>query len=73
MAKALRVSQSGYYKWVNKAIKKSENKAEKDEALRRQIIDIFIGSRGSYGSKKITRKVNEKADKAVNHKKVERE
>lgn len=68
MAKVLKVSQSGYYKWVSK----SEKKGDKDEALRRQIIDIFIESRGSYGSKKITRKVNEKAEKAVNHKRVER-
>ena len=72
MAKVLRVSQSGYYKWVQKMEAPPTEKELEDQALKEQIFELFRQSRGSYGSRKITVLINEERKKPVNHKRIER-
>ena len=43
-----------------------------DIELTHEIVDIFKASRGSFGSRKITRRLNKKRTAPVNHKRVER-
>ena len=72
MAKVLKVSQSGYYKWVRKLAAPITEKELDDIALTEKIFDLFKRSRGSFGSRKITKLINEEHDKPVNHKRIER-
>ena len=72
MAKVLHVSQSGYYKWVQKMEAPPTEKELEDQALKEQIFELFRQSRGSYGSRKITTLVNEGRKTPVNHKRIER-
>ena len=71
MAKTLDVSESGYYKWLNSRQTVSD-KAVVEADLALQIIDIFRKSNGSYGSRKITKKLNEVSNTPINHKRIER-
>lgn len=71
MARVLGVSQSGYYKWFLRKEKGADAKKE-EEAVALEILALFQRSRGSFGSRKITRKLNETGERVVNHKKVER-
>lgn len=72
MAKVLQVSESGYYKWL-KSINAPLSKKEKEDIdIIHEIYDIFRGSRGSYGSRKITVLINNNREKPVNHKRVAR-
>ena len=72
MAKVLRVSQSGYYKWLQKINAPMTEKEREDEELKKQIFELFRRSRGSYGSRKITALINEGRKTSVNHKRIER-
>mgnify|MGYP000019192427 FL=1 len=72
MARVLGVSQSGYYKWLGRQEKGADAKKEEEEALTLEILELFQRSRGSFGCRKITKKLNETREQAVNHKKVER-
>ena len=72
MAKVLHVSQSGYYKWVQKMEAPPTEKELEDQVLKEQIFELFRQSRGSYGSRKITTLVNEGRKTPVNHKRIER-
>lgn len=72
MAKILHVSQSGYYKWVQRNNAPMTEKEKEDIALRDRIFELFCQSRGSYGSRKITALINKEWPKPVNHKRVER-
>ena len=72
MAKVLKVSQSGYYKWVRKLAAPITEKELDDIALTEKIFDLFKRSRGSFGSRKITKLINEEHDEPVNHKRIER-
>lgn len=72
MAKVLDVSESGYYKWVNRINHVDEKRAQEELELTETIYKIFRYSRGSFGSRKVTRKVNENREKPVNHKRIER-
>jgi len=73
MAKVLDVSESGYYKWFSRIRSDimTERKQEELE-LTGEICGIFRRSRGSYGIRKITAKVNCSSDRKINHKRVER-
>lgn len=71
MAQTLNVSESGYYKWLNSR-KTVTEKTFAEDTLALQVIDIFRKSKGSFGSRKITKKVNEVSDTAINHKRIER-
>ncbi|MCF0187308.1 MAG: IS3 family transposase [Bacteroidaceae bacterium] len=72
MAKVLEVSVSGYYKWVSRITAELTEKELEDIALAKEISSIFNCSKGSLGSRKITRRLNENRIKPVNHKRVER-
>ena len=70
MAKVLKVSESGYYKWVRCREGGPGEKAVSDRLLSEEIDKIFRASRGSYGSRKITAVL--RRSRIVNHKRVER-
>lgn len=72
MAKVLEVSESGYYKWVKKAMETPDEKTRNEYDLTDQIIDLFRKSKGSLGARKITKKVRQDNKTAINHKRVER-
>ena len=59
MAKVLKVSQSGYYKWVRRLAAPITEKELKDLALTEEIFNLFKLSRGSFGSRKITKLIND--------------
>ena len=72
MARVLNVSESGYHRWVRrKAAPPTEHELE-DMRLLEEIRQIYYGSRGVFGSRKITRLLNKGRTKKVNHKRVER-
>lgn len=72
MAKVLEVSESGYYKWIAALNAPISDKELEDIELAEEIHKIFVESHGSFGSRKITQRLNEKRSKTVNHKRVER-
>ena len=72
MARVLKVSESGYYKWLLRKRKGSSEKELKDQSLTEEIREIFIGSRGSYGCRKVTKIIKARKEEAINHKRIER-
>ncbi len=70
MAKVLKVSESGYYKWLRCREAVPGAKEVSDRLLGEEIDKIFRESRGSYGSRKITAVL--RRTRTVNHKRVER-
>ena len=70
MAKVLHVSESGYYKWLRSQETPLTEKMLSDVSLSEEIDSIYKGSRGSYGSRKITAIL--RRSRVVNHKRVER-
>jgi putative transposase len=69
MAQWLQVSKSGYYAWRkrNPSLREQENSRLLEEIKR-----IHEESRHIYGSKKIGKLLNQKSDKPINHKRIER-
>ncbi len=69
MAQWLNVSRSGYYAWRKRhpSLRDMENQQQFDEICR-----IHEEYRQVYGSRKITQELNNRMDKPVNHKRVER-
>ena len=68
LCKAAGISESGYYKWENKAVA-----ADKDESLYKKIKDIKRGwFKESYGYRKIRYELKEREGIEINHKKVYR-
>ena len=57
MCKVLHVSRSGYYAWLNRA---PSRRAKETEHLMAQIIKIYLESRSTYGSPRITRALNDR-------------
>ena len=72
MAKVLKVSQSGYYKWLKKKDAPLTKKEREDIQITEEIYEIYRSSRGSYGSRKVTAILNKNRKAPVNHKRVER-
>ena len=72
MAKVLEVSESGYYKWQEKYTSGPSKREQEDLELAEEIYVIFSRSKGSFGSRKVTRVLNRNREKPVNHKRVER-
>ena len=72
MAKFLGVSESGYHKWIASLSRPLSAKEDEDIEITEEIHRIFTESKGSFGSRKITRILNENRQKPVNHKRVER-
>ena len=65
MAKVLNASESGYYKWLARCNAPLTEKEQEDIDLAKEILNIFKGSRGSYGVRKVTKKLNEKREKTL--------
>ena len=72
MAKILGVSESGYYKYISRLSAPPTEKELDDVALAEEIYSVFQGSRGSFGSRKITYLINRNRSRKVNHKRIER-
>lgn len=72
MAKVLKVSESGYYKWVKSLSAPLTEKEREDIELTGEIHRIFKRHHGIFGSRKITVLINEHRENPVNHKRVER-
>lgn len=68
----MNASESGYYKWLYRLTSPPSRKELEDIDLAHEILDIFRHSRGSYGSRKVTRLLNKNRKARVNHKRVER-
>ena len=71
MAKVLEVSESGYYKWINRRNTTTIKDIENAE-LERLISILYRNCHGSLGRIKITKILNKVFDKKINHKRVER-
>lgn len=69
MAQWLQVSKSGYYAWRKRG---KSPRCTENEALLKEIIRIHEATHGIYGGRKITREINRRSEKKVNHKRVER-
>lgn len=72
MARVLQVSESGYYKWKKRLSQGPSLKEREDASLKEEIFKLFIESRGSFGRRKITSRLNERRSQKVNHKRVQR-
>lgn len=72
MARVQNVSESGYNEWRKQKESPPTDRDKEDARLLHEIKEIYYGSRGSYGSRKITRIVNKNRIHRVNHKRVER-
>lgn len=68
MARALGVSESGYYRWLSR---KPSKRAEEDLVLIEEIAEIFYASRRVFGSRKIT-SIMRSRGRLINHKRVVR-
>ena len=72
MARVLEVSESGYYKWLNRLHAPLTEREKVDLELTKEIHEIYWSSYGVFGSRKITSILNKRHSKPINHKKVER-
>lgn len=72
MAKVLKVSESGYYKWLGRNEAPLAGKGKDETGITDEIFAIYSSSRGSYGSRKVTPILNKNREKPVNHKRVAR-
>lgn len=70
MTRALEVSASGYYVWLKQTANPGE-RARKNEVLLEKIKDVHKESRGTYGSPKIWKTLNDSGEKAK-HKRIAR-
>lgn len=69
MCKVLKVSKSGYYAWLKRATAPLTEKQLQNQALAKQIFQVFINNLGVYGSPRIHAEL--KADQhSVSQKKV---
>ena len=72
MAKVLKVSESGYYKWLKKKESPLTEKEQDDIRLTEEIFEIYRASKGAFGYRKVTVILNRRRQSPVNHKRVER-
>lgn len=72
MAKVLGVSESGYYKWLKRLNAPLTEREKADLELTKEIHEIYWGSHGIFGARKITSILNKRHSQRINHKKVER-
>lgn len=73
MAKVIKVSESGYYKWLKRQNTTTLKDIENIE-IEKEILEIYHESEASFGIRKITAELNKRRsdDKKINHKRVER-
>ena len=57
MCRVLEVSRSGYYRWLNR---KPSRREIENKRLDAEIREIYEGSKGRYGSPKITRELKDR-------------
>ena len=69
MAKVLQVSHSGYYDWL-KTLERPDTSSE--EAIRKDIVEMFMYSRCSMGSRQLAAKLTQMYGYPVNRKRVRR-
>lgn len=72
MAKVLDVSESGYYKWVNRKQLPASDRELTEQQLREEIREHYFKSRGSFGRRKVTSLINKSRTVKVNHKRIGR-
>jgi putative transposase len=60
MCRVLKVSRSGYYRWLKR---KPSRRALDNQRLDAEIREIYDGSKGRYGSPKITRELRDRGRK----------
>ena len=60
-ARILKVSRSGYYDWLHRP---KSSREEANEELAKEIEEIFIGSKGTYGSPRIVATLDERGRQA---------
>ena len=73
MARVIKVSESGYYKWLKRQ-KITTLKDIEDIKIEKEILEIYHENDAILGIRKITMELNKKrsSDEKINHKKVER-
>jgi len=64
MCRVFEVSRSGYYRWIKR--KPSQRELE-NQRLDAQIGEIFAGSKGRYGSPKVTRELQDRGHRVGKH------
>ena len=72
MAKVLKVSESGYYKWLKRLFAPPTKREVEDLELAKEIYELFWRYHGIFGARKITSLLNKGRENPVNHKRVER-
>ncbi len=72
MAKVLKVSESGYYKWCARLKAPLTAKEIQEQILIEQIREIYYQSKKILGVRKITAEVRKLHETPINHKRVER-
>lgn len=72
MAKVLKVSESGYYKWIKRRQEPPTKKDIADMELTEKITEIYRSSKGSFGSRQVTNCLNERTKAPINRKRVYR-
>ena len=72
MAQVLKVSESGYYKWLKRLYAPPTKRELEEIDLVEEIYELFWKYHGIFGSRKITGLLNKDRQKPVNHKRVER-
>ena len=68
MCAILGVSRQGYYAWQERGL---SERAEEDQRLSKEIVEIFKGSRGTYGSPRIQRELEARGTR-ISRRRVER-
>lgn len=68
MCTILGVSRQGYYAWQERGL---SERAEEDQRLSKEIVEIFKGSRGTYGSPRIQRELRARGTR-ISRRRVER-
>ena len=63
MCRVLEVSRSGYYRWLNR---KPSRREIENQRLDDEIREIYDGSKGRYGSPKITRELQDRGCRVSN-------
>ena len=72
MAKVLKVSESGYYKWFKRLCAPPTKRELEETELAKEIYELFWKYHGIFGSRKITSLLNIGRQMPVNHKRVAR-
>lgn len=67
MAKILQVSKSGYYDWVGRH---ASNREQENEMIYHTLLELFLGSRQSVGSRRLAKMLSKLMGRPINRKRV---